>query len=172
LNVYCEDDFAAQVINASLTHGLRQRVGVYAIGADSELPGVCGFHKRIGLAEKALVLWDGDVPTERAQSFIRKHLSPEDAADSHFNWSFLPGDTAPEAWVVEQLQTTEGTGCLVLSCVPSGLKSRAWCKVCVRLGTVTTWTLSLRKALASIASKRVDDSLMQSRTCRRARSKC
>jgi hypothetical protein len=112
LHVYCEDSFAAELVSCSLGHRLKQRVGVFDVGSDSSLPGVWGFHKRIGLDERALILWDGDVTDQQAHAHIRKHLSNEDASDARFNWSFLPGESAPEEWALAQLRTAEGLSSL------------------------------------------------------------
>lgn len=113
LNIYCEDYFAELLISQSLSNDLRSRSHIVPIGSNTELINQALFHLRGELGQQLLILWDGDQETRKlAKKDLKdsvmnlKSNGDEDLLDSFrkkINWGFLPGNDAPERWLINKL---------------------------------------------------------------------
>jgi len=103
LIIYCEDKFAASLINEALPAQIRLRVEIQDVGSDSNVISQGVSHIRSGFSMKSLCVLDGDCSDAKVNGWInsargeRREINPE--------YLILPGDDlAPERWVVSQLQ--------------------------------------------------------------------
>lgn len=103
LIVYCEDNFARQLIETSLPVDTLKRVQVTPVGSEGELVPCAAYHVRAGVPGKALLVWDGDVVDRNIDGWLRRHHDAETVP-----WTKLPGDVAPERWVAERLLSDGG----------------------------------------------------------------
>ncbi len=117
LLVYCEDQFAERLIESALPSTLRQRVKIIPVGASSELAQQAAFHKRAGLRERALIMWDGDVSDAKARGWIDAAFASQPGGAAWVKWATLPGGQAPERWVLALLATPAGRAALATSLV-------------------------------------------------------
>jgi len=121
LFLYCEDHFAALLIEQALSSDLRRRTSILPVGSNSEIAKQATHHLRANLGQHILLIWDGDDDTRRGVSgWIKKEKDelkkqgshPENSLisdwDSRVNWGFLPGESAPEAWTVNLLNCDDG----------------------------------------------------------------
>ena len=109
LKIYCEDSFAALLIEHSLSASVRKRVQVIPVGTKAELPKQAAFHLLAGFGEHILLLWDGDVPKGEVNKWLQKNFnSVENSLYYRVNWDFIPGNEPPEKWVINKLDCQEG----------------------------------------------------------------
>lgn len=121
LLLYCEDHFAALLIERALSSDLRRRTSILPVGSNSEIAKQATHHLRAHLGQHILLIWDGDDVTQRdANDWIKNEKDelkkqgshPENSLipdwDNRVNWGFLPGESAPEAWTVDLLDCDDG----------------------------------------------------------------
>lgn len=112
LNVYCEDNVAAAIIEEALLGNLLKRTNIIPVGSDSQLVSQAVFHLKARLGQHILVIWDGDVTPEYAERWIRneKRNTPSTYSINweRLNWTFVPGSIPPDKWMVEELNCDQG----------------------------------------------------------------
>ena len=114
LDVYCEDNVAELLIRQSLPGPLHSRIRVLPVGSKNQLAGQGYFHLRTRLGDDIhmLLVWDGDFDSAEIEESLRKaNLTKEKLEETTFrrlNWMSLPGDTAPERWILEMLDCKDG----------------------------------------------------------------
>ena len=103
LIIYCEDKFAASLINEALPAQMRLRVKIQDVGSDSKVISQGVSHLRSGFAMKSLCVLDGDCSNQNVNGWINSARGK--CTDINPDYLILPGDNlAPERWVVSQLQ--------------------------------------------------------------------
>ncbi len=102
LIIYCEDDFAAIMIEESLSSELRVRVKIQTVGSNEAVMHQGVSHVRAGYEMQALCVFDGDcnegdlTSWKTAERGYKTEIEPQ--------YMLLPGgDLPPEKWVVSQL---------------------------------------------------------------------
>lgn len=114
LVVYCEDEMAEAIIKQSVDGNQRKRIKIVPVGSDSQLASQAASHLVSGNRQLILIVWDGDVNSEKCKSFLDKaqqektYLKQQDM--KRINWIALPGGLAPEEWILETLASTKGDG--------------------------------------------------------------
>ncbi|MGE5587566.1 MAG: ATP-dependent nuclease [Clostridia bacterium] len=110
LEVYCEDYFAELLVKQSLTGETRKRVRVKGVGSDSQLAPLAASLFRTGSNTRVLLVWDGDVPVNRAKDWLESagFRAACGDYDDRLYYAFLPGDCPPEQWVVHELDCAQG----------------------------------------------------------------
>jgi hypothetical protein len=106
LHIYCEDNFAALLIESSLSGEVRKRTRTIPVGAKSQLVKQSYCHLSANFGQHILLLWDGDVEEKEANQWLKNDLR-EDFHD-RVNWGFLSGKEPPEKWVINTLDCSEG----------------------------------------------------------------
>ena len=109
VTLYCEDEFAKQLIVQALPDTTYRRVRVHAVGSDGELARHARFHARTGAPGRALLVWDGDVSDRQADEWLNR---VEQSFREAIDWTRLPGSTAPERWVADILCGDAGVAAL------------------------------------------------------------
>lgn len=109
LDIYCEDNFAAKIIESGISGVQRRRIRIHAIGSASELSSFAAFHLRAASPNLLLIVWDGD-QRDKAGNYLKIKTHEKVSLRDHpkLNYCFLPGRTAPEIEVLRQLLTDEG----------------------------------------------------------------
>ena len=109
--IYCEDAVAEHIVGAALTSELRRRTRIIPIGAKSELAGMARFHQRAGNGELQALVWDGDVTDGEIERSIRTAVrrQPGELDVTRVSWARLPGADGPERWLIDTLNTIEGS---------------------------------------------------------------
>ena len=97
--LYVEDNFAAALVKACLTPELRRRLDIVPIGDARQVAGQLGAHNRGKQAGPAMCVFDGDCSEGQIKKWFRSEELTEDAS----NYTVLPGERAPEVWVLEEL---------------------------------------------------------------------
>ena len=115
LHVYCEDNFAALLIEQALPSNLRERTHIVPVGPKTEIAKQAAFHYRAGFEHHMLLIWDGEVPRDEVCQYLKQAKdSFKEAAGSkgsfsqRLNWGFLPGQDPPERWGLSVLDCQEG----------------------------------------------------------------
>lgn len=116
LNIYCEDYFAELLIKQSLPNDLRSRTHIVPVGSNSELINQAMFHLRAEFGQHILIFWDGDTRNQaknwlrdKIKNLISHHeIELNQRLKSKMNWDFLPGNEAPERWLIKTLNSNEG----------------------------------------------------------------
>ncbi len=106
LHIYCEDHFAALLIENSLSGEARKRTRIIPVGAKSQLVKQSNFHLLANFGQHILILWDGDVQNGEADKWLKNDLCKN--FNHRVNWGFLPGNEPPEQWVINRLDCAEG----------------------------------------------------------------
>lgn len=102
LTIYCEDLFAKLLIEEALPHDYRVRCSVRDVGDWSTVIRQGVAHKRTGYEMRAICVLDGDCSSADIEKRVKSDSSSCDKLRPEF--MLLPGELAPEKWVVEQLK--------------------------------------------------------------------
>jgi len=103
--IYCEDDFARQLIIHALPETILRRVHVVPVGSESQLVPSARFHAKAGAPGKALLVWDGDTRDGLINGWFERD-------EPRVPWTRLPGASAPERWVAGMLSSEAGADVL------------------------------------------------------------
>lgn len=96
--IYCEDRFAAQIIEECLAGPTRTRVKIQDIGSNVTLARQSVAHMRMQGIGAAVSAFDGDCTEAEISGWINAERA---GADIHPVWTILPGDgLPPERWLV------------------------------------------------------------------------
>lgn len=96
---YVEDNFAAALVSFCLSPKIRKRVDVIPIGSSAQVAAQLGAHKRAKNPGPARCVFDGDC----SESDIGRWFKKEELIADQSNYVQLPGGTAPERWVLQEL---------------------------------------------------------------------
>jgi hypothetical protein len=83
-------------------------VTVVPIGSSSTLLTQAKAHIMTGLGHPLFVLWDGDVRESEYQKELAEVKCLANDRGVRFSSGYLPGDAAPEGWLVDRLDCKEG----------------------------------------------------------------
>lgn len=102
LHVYCEDGFAAQLINECLTGAQRPRVRVVSIGSDVAVVRQIVAHERSGHKIAAVAVLDGDNSEAEVRAMVASAVGEgKEVVPTIFS---LPGEgQSPEGWALVEL---------------------------------------------------------------------
>lgn len=96
--IYCEDRFAAQIIEECLAGPTRTRVTIQDIGSNVTLARQSVAHMRMPGVGRAVSAFDGDCTADQINNWINSERA---GADIHPVWIILPGaGLSPERWLV------------------------------------------------------------------------
>ncbi len=102
LTVYCEDRFAAMLIEEAIPYTDRLRIRILDVGSDATVIRQGVSHRRGGFPGECLCVLDGDA----TQAQIRRWIRSETNGDQNISppVESLPGENRPpENWVLDQL---------------------------------------------------------------------
>ena len=112
LNVYCEDNVAAVLIEQALPGSLLKRTNIIPVGSDSQLVSQATFHLKAKLGRHILIIWDGEVSKEATEQWIKdaKKNTPEiySMKWERLNWTYIPGGIPPDKWIIKELKCEKG----------------------------------------------------------------
>lgn len=98
--LYVEDRFSEALVTACLPPNIRQRVDVVSIGDSVQVAAQLGAHIRGGYPGPAKCIFDGDCLIRDIRNWLKK----ENLNDVDTRYLLLPGEKAPERWVLEELK--------------------------------------------------------------------
>jgi len=122
LTLLCEDAFAAHLIHAVLNSTTRRRVNICPVGSNSEIARAAAFNISAHPENKYAIVWDGDVSDAQIRGYLKdevcKRVFVKPSARRKLSFTRLPGNKAPETFVVESLDCSTGVDeiCRVLNC--------------------------------------------------------
>ena len=102
LTIYCEDLFARFIIEEALPHDDKVRCSVREVGDWATVIRQGVSHIRSGYEMRAICVLDGDC----SASELEKRIASESGSHEELRpeWILLPGEMAPEKWIIEQLR--------------------------------------------------------------------
>ena len=111
LDIYCEDGIASRLIGSILSDDIRKRVTILPIGSHQAVIKHMAARYKDRRKSECLAVLDGDQANKissHTKSFLKALEKSEDQV-SEENWfnerlAFLPGETWPEKWIIEQLK--------------------------------------------------------------------
>lgn len=107
LDIFVEDEVARALIQACLPSALRSRIKISVIGSATAIAKqLAALHVR-GEERPTLAIFDGDQKTLKADNLNHARKMAENPSKDFGTWfsertSYLPGDTWPEAWIVQK----------------------------------------------------------------------
>ena len=101
LAIYCEDDSAISLIEAALSHSLRRRCAINAVGNKTTVVRQGVSHLRSGYEMRVLCVLDADCTEAEVNGWISSEVS--DRTEFRPECLILPGSDPPETWVLDQL---------------------------------------------------------------------
>ena len=120
LDIYVEDEVAKALIEASLPAAVRTRVRIKVIGSASAISRQLAALWIRGEDRPTIAIFDGDQKAKKAQNLqhaknMAEHITKDFEAwfDSHS--TYLPGDTWPEAWIIEKCKESLAATYIALS---------------------------------------------------------
>ncbi len=121
LDIYVEDEVAKALIEAVLPAAKRTRVRIKIIGSASAIARQLAALWIRGEERPTIAIFDGDQRAKRSQNLSHAKSMAEQTSEDFENWfnshsAYLPGDTWPEAWIIEKCKTAlaEATSSLSL----------------------------------------------------------
>lgn len=102
--IYCEDDVAQDLISMSLGQD-KIRVICACVGSKTELLKAVHYHIVNHDPRKYAVIWDGDVKDNEIDTYFKSISSLE---KDNVPYIKLPGDIAPEEWIIKMLDNDKG----------------------------------------------------------------
>ncbi len=122
LDIFVEDGIASTIIESSLGNELRHRVSILPIGSPTAIARQMAARYKESKKAECIAILDGDqsiISSTHVANFV-KALENSKNKETEENWFkerlfFLPGETWPEKWIIEQLKTldTENLACLL-----------------------------------------------------------
>lgn len=112
LNIFVEDEVARAILQSSLPASIRSRVSITVIGSASALARQLAALYVRGEEKPTLAIFDGDQKTKEQDNLSHAKKMAENNKENFAGWfkshiAYLPGDTWPEAWIVQK-----GFGCI------------------------------------------------------------
>ena len=107
LDIFVEDDIARAIILAALSSATRSRVSVNVIGSASVLSRQLAACYLRNEQKSVLAIFDGDQKPKQKDNLIHAKKMAENPKNDFDLWfseriAFLPGDTWPEAWLLQK----------------------------------------------------------------------
>lgn len=107
LDIFVEDDIAKAIILACLPSGTRARVSLHVIGSASVLSRQLAACYLRNEKKPILAIFDGDQKSKKIDNLKHAKKMAENPDASFDDWfasrvSYLPGDTWPEAWLLQK----------------------------------------------------------------------
>lgn len=127
VDLLAEDEVAKVILLAALPSALRSRLSIHVIGSATALSRqLAAIHVR-GDAKPTLAVFDGDQRTKEADNLGHAKNMCENPKGEFNTWfnehiDYLPGDTWPEAWLVQRAAECADALASVLSCESDTLK--------------------------------------------------
>lgn len=102
LFIYCEDDFAADLIEACLDANQRRRIRIVPIGGDRAVVRQIVAHERGRLRPRAMAILDGDIGQPDIETMVRGEAGADEELAPTITQ--LPGGALPpERWALSEL---------------------------------------------------------------------
>lgn len=107
LDILVEDEVAKSLLQSSLAASLRSRVTISVIGSATALARQLAALYVKGEERPTLAVFDGDQKAKEPDNLAHAKNMTENVADDFAEWfqshiTYLPGDTWPEAWIVQK----------------------------------------------------------------------
>lgn len=107
LDIYVEDEVAKSLIETSLPAAKRTRVRIKVIGSASAISRQLAALWMRGEDRPTIAIFDGDQRVKRNQNLQNAKNMAENVTKDFENWfdshsTYLPGDTWPEAWIIQK----------------------------------------------------------------------
>jgi energy-coupling factor transporter ATP-binding protein EcfA2 len=107
LDIYVEDDIAKAMIQAALPANIRSRLTISIIGSASALARqIAALYVR-GEMKPMIAIFDGDQRSKESDNLVHAKKMAEKTKSDFDDWfknhiCYLPGDTWPEAWLLQK----------------------------------------------------------------------
>jgi predicted ATPase len=126
LDILVEDEVARSLLQSSLPAVVRSRVTITVIGSAAALARQLAAIYVRGEEKPTLAIFDGDQKAKEQDNFTHAMKMAENVGDDFPDWfqshiTYLPGDTWPEAWIVQKSVECIETICLLTSSDPDTL---------------------------------------------------
>ena len=120
LDIYVEDEVAKALIETSLTATIRTRVRIKIIGSAGAIARQLAALMDRGEERATIAVFDGDQRARRNENLQLAKRMAENASQDFEAWfdahsSYLPGDTWPEAWIIQKCKDALAATSLALS---------------------------------------------------------
>ena len=107
LDIYVEDEVAKTLIEISLPATTRTRVRIQIIGSASAISRQLAALSMRAEDRSTLAIFDGDQRARRNQNLLHAKKMAENTSQDFEEWfdghsTYLPGDTWPEAWIIQK----------------------------------------------------------------------
>jgi predicted ATPase len=107
LDIYVEDEVARALIEAALPAAKRTRVRIKIIGSASAISRQLASLWIRGEDRSTIAIFDGDQRLKRNKNLGHAKSMAEQTSNDFENWfdahsTYLPGDTWPEAWIIQK----------------------------------------------------------------------
>jgi len=107
LVILVEDDVAQKLITLNLPNEIRSRVNTEVIGSASAVSIQLASAYKLSDSRKTIALFDGDQRVRKSENSLHSQNTMEIKDESYKDWFnsksfYLPGNTWPEAWVIEK----------------------------------------------------------------------
>jgi len=107
LDVYVEDEVAKTILSSCLPSSIRSRITIFVIGSSTALARQLAALYIRGEQKPTLAIFDGDQRAQEGSNLRHAQNMAEKSDDNFRDWfknriTYLPGDTWPEAWIVQK----------------------------------------------------------------------
>jgi len=119
LDIFVEDDVAKSILLSALPAETRTRVTVTVIGSAPAIARQLAAAYIKGEERPCLAVFDGDQEAKEQDNLSHAKSMAEDSQGDFPDWfstrvAYLPGDTWPEAWLVQKAASAPATLCIPL----------------------------------------------------------
>ncbi len=107
LDIYVEDEVAKSLLQSALPATIRSRITITVIGSATALARQLAALYVRGEERPVLAVFDGDQQAKEKDNLAHAQKMAENVAKDFSDWfhahiAYLPGDTWPEAWIVQK----------------------------------------------------------------------
>ncbi|CAJ0783067.1 ATP-dependent nuclease [Ralstonia chuxiongensis] len=125
VDVFVEDEVARAIIESSLTASIRSRIRVKVVGSAAAISRQLAALYVREEDRPTIAVFDGDQRAKEKENLNHAKKMAEKNAKEFNAWfdervAYLPGDTWPEAWIIETCKANLGATCAALSLESEG----------------------------------------------------
>lgn len=126
LDIYVEDEVAKSLLQSALQATIRSRITITVIGSATALARQLAALYVRGEERPVLAVFDGDQKAKEKDNLTHAQKMAENVAEDFSDWfrahiAYLPGDTWPEAWIVQKSSECVEALCNVTSADPDAM---------------------------------------------------
>lgn len=126
MDIYVEDEVAKSLLQSALPASIRSRVTISVIGSATALARQLAALYVRGEEKPMMAIFDGDQRAKENDNFAHAQKMAENVNDDFSDWfqahiTYLPGDTWPEAWIVQKSTECIDELCTLTSSDPDAL---------------------------------------------------